>query len=391
MHLKRLSAAFAIMVLIAAGCSKNPATSENSSTTDLTAAFGGYTTQSESPSFADDGLSDMAASEAVANDPLQSNSEVNGWHQLPGAGVYHIRFVWGRLTFDSTATVVTTWDGSLESNRGALVARRILRFEDGDYLKPRTDRRLVEWVSKTRPHHDGLAVDLVVPPARPTIDTAYVVDSTGTDTSIVIDTLLPEPVKVTFATAPFTIELNERQLTYLDTVIDLGDGLSVSINSVRHLAQRCPRGMLAGQFGVNDSGVYVFRGMWLDPRGLATGTFRGHLGVDSLGHPMFFGKWIDASGNFEGLLRGRYQIKHEGDSLHPKFFGRFGGTIFDAQGMPIGELKGRFCGSREMQTGYLGGRWKIKCPSDSVDDDSEGESEENFEDFADVDGDDFNG
>ncbi len=385
MHLKKLSAALAISMLIVAGCSKTPTTSDTSNdNADLAAQFGGYTAAPESPQFADDGLTEMAASEASANDPMQSNGEINGWHQLPGAGVYHLRFVWGHLTFDSTVATPTVWDGSLSTNRGALVAKRILRFEDGDFVKPRVDRRVIEWVSKTRPHHDGLAIDLVVPPVRPTIDTTYVIDSTGTDTSMVIDTVRPEPVRVRFETAPFTIELSERQLAQLDTVIDLGDGLSVSINSVRHLAQRCPRGILAGQFGLNDSGLYVLRGMWLDPRGFAAGSFRGHLGEDSLGNKTFFGKWIDVSGNFEGLLRGRYEIRNEGDSAHPRFAGRFEGGIFNGQGLPIGELKGHFCGSTELQTGFLEGRWKIKCPSDSAntgsDDYFEDENEEESDD-----------
>lgn len=372
MHFKNLTAALAMTLLIASGCSKNPASTETVSNPEsLSAEFGGYTAAPEAVQFGDDGLTVLAADEVAAIDPMQANSEINSWQQLPGAGVYHLRFVWGHLSLDSTESVPTNWDGSLSTTRGALVGRRVIRFERGDYVKPRVNRQLIEWVSQTLPHNDGLAIDLIVPPVRPVIDTQIVIDSIGTDTTFDIDTIPPPPAVVTFATTPFSIELTERQLAQLDTIIDLGNGLSVAINSVRHLARHCPRGILAGQFGVTDSGRQVFRGIWLDPRGLAAGFFRGHFGLDSLGNNTFYGKWIDVSGNFKGLLRGRYEIRREGDSLHPRFFGKFAGGIFDAQGMPIGELGGRFRGSRELQGGFFEGRWKIHCPSDGVEPEDE--------------------
>lgn len=376
MPLKRLLALATLCAIAGFGCStKNPAGTDPGTSGNMSSQFGGYTTTAEAPQFGDAGMTDMSASEAPVNDPTSSSPVVEGWQALPGAGVYHMRFVWGRLTYDSTATTVTVWDGSLQSSRGALIARRRIRFEDGDSLKTRVSRNLIEWVSKTRPHNDGLAADLILPPVRPVVDTQIVVDSLN-DTTFVYDTLPPVPATVTFATAPFTITLDEHQLALLDTVIDLGDGLSVSISSIRHNPQACPRGILAGQFAVNDSGQKVFRGFWLDPRGHAAGAFRGFLGVDSLGHNTFFGKWIDSVGNFEGLLRGRYEIHRlhpedsTADTLHPVFVGRFEGGIFDNQGMPIGQLKGHFIGSTALQSGFLEGRWKLNCPSDHDDIDS---------------------
>ena len=87
----------------------------------------------------------------------------------------------------------------------------------------RTDRTLIEWVSQTTVHNDGLAVDIFVPRPAPTLDTTEVplVDTLGDSTwTIVVDTSYPEPEPVTveFATGPYSRTFELAELQSLDTI-----------------------------------------------------------------------------------------------------------------------------------------------------------------------------
>ena len=89
----------------------------------------------------------------------------------PGARQYALRMMWGNLeTRDSNLTAasgcpVTDWSGSVETEDGMLIVRRLLRFEPGDSIvRPRKGPHRVEWISHTRDHVDGIQLKIVVPP-----------------------------------------------------------------------------------------------------------------------------------------------------------------------------------------------------------------------------------
>jgi len=231
------------------------------------------------------------------------------------AGMFHFRVVWGMIPCDSTVVDVTDWSGSLTVTRGGLVVRRLIRFEpDQDQLLPRADRTLVEWVSATTIHNDGIACDVFVP----------------------------------------------------HEIVELEDGNKVAFHGIQVFRQICPRGILAGHWGYDEEGNGVFRGLWFSGSGHVTGFLRGRYGQDDQGKNVFYGKWIDRDGRFEGLLRGtwgHHAISTEDEGTRNRPTGWFAGRIFDAERNPIGGLGGHYGSAPDFRAGWFQGRWKLNCDS----------------------------
>lgn len=351
------------------GCSEKGAESELAQTTDLNEDFGGFTTASDSPAFGDPDLMASESDEVEIEDVMAFTPEVSAIESDPAVGIFRFRAVWGHLRLDTTETEVTDWTGSLSISRGAVLIRRAIRFELAqDYIVPRTDRTLLEWVSMTTVHNDGIDADLLVPRLVPVIDTTidYVVDTLG-DTAevIVIDTIMPdpEPVTVTFATGPYSRTFTLDELVALDTVVDLDDGNQVAFTSFRY--SRCPKGAVSGGWGYNDEGQGVFRGRWMSQNGHLIGWVRGTYGVNDEGRRVLFGKWISRDGAFEGLLSGTYRPhpnENAADVAKRRAGGKFEATIFSAGRLPIGEVTGHYKSSPQTGDGYFQGRWKLDCP-----------------------------
>ena len=357
------SLAVAALMVWAVGCSDNPVKTDN--TQDLADDFGGYTPTDEAPAFGDASLLAVEDEEEEIDDPILASPSVQQVVNNVDAGVFHFRAVWGRIPYDSTVTEATDWTGSLTISRGAIVLRRQIRFElDQDTYLPRTDRHLLEWVSFTTVHNDGIAVDLFVPPVAPTLDSTWIPDGMG-DSTLVVDTVLAEPVMLTFATGPYARTFTLPELAALQELVALDDGNKVAFHSVQILRQFCPRGVLAGRWGYDDAGNGVFRGIWMSNMGRVTGYLEGSFGLDDQGAKVFFGKWIDRSGQFEGLLRGTWDhgpwATHE-EIEQRRAGGWFAGRIFDADGDPIGMLGGHFGAAPNYEGGWFQGRWKLNCP-----------------------------
>jgi len=362
----------ALLMLWAVGCSDNPTSTPEEAAT-VAQDFGGFTATNEAPAFGDADLQVAEAEELEVDDPILTSVSVQEVVNNADAGVFQLRAVWGMIPYDSTVTAVTDWTGSLTISRGAIVLRRLIRFEPAtDYILPRTDRMLLEWVSATTVANDGVAVDLFVPPARPTIDSSWV-PVEGGDSTLVIDTIPAEPVTVTFATGPYSRTFTLAELARLDEVITLESGNSVAFNSMEMFRNVCPRGHLAGMWGYDENNDGVFKGLWMSEHGRLIGFVEGNFGLDSSGAKVFFGKWIDASGQFEGLLRGTWGKRPASaneNSRGKNPGGWFAGRIFDADSNPIGVLSGRFHDALKYKDGWFQGRWKLNC-SRPVDDDGE--------------------
>ncbi len=377
---RRIVIPFALTALSiwAAGCSKNPANPAADATPAATQDFGGYTATNEAPAFGDQELLNTQGSGEEVSDPILSSPTTLEVVNDVNAGIFHFRAVWGRIPYDSTITTVTDWTGSLTISRGAIVLRRVIQFELGqDYILPRTDRTLLQWVSFTGPHHDGVAVDLFVPPAPPTFDSSWV--PADGDSVLVIDTIPATPVTLTFATGPYTRTFTLAELASLDEVITLEDGNSVAFQSIQIFRNVCPRGVLAGKWGYDEEGKGIFKGFWMSGAGHLVGHLEGNFGQDSLGVNVFFGKWIDASGQFQGFLRGTWGHKPptaNDDSRGKGPGGWFAGGIFDGNGNEIGVLAGRFHSSKKLDDGWFQARWKLTCPNVEDDNSSFGSSED---------------
>ena len=378
-----------------AGCSNNPSqTDTTADTPNLEEDFGGYTATDDEPGFGDPALLAASEGEEDFDDTMLGTPAVDSVIADVDAGMFHFRAVWGQLCYDSTVVEKTDWSGSLSITRGAEIIRKIIRFEPGqDYIEPRTDRTLIEWVSFTTVHNDGIGVDIFVPKGEPVYDTSYVVDTlfdttmvidtippepvydtsyvvdTLSDTTMVIDTIPPEPVTLTFATGPYTRTFTLNELASLDTIVYLDDSSAVSFYAMQYYRNWCARGFLAGNWGFDSTGMGVFEGIWMSHVGYVTGWLKGNFGVNDDGQRVFYGKWIDNSGQFEGLLRGTYRPiganfgNGRFETLR-KGGGAFEGKIYDAEETEIGILKGRYHSMPMWKTSYFQGRWKVYCPEE---------------------------
>ncbi len=359
----------------AVGCSDNAADPNLNNEVNLDDEFGGYTATPESPGFGQDELLDEAGANEEYDDPMLVSPDVSTIVQEPNAEYYHMRILWGQLRYDSSVTDVTDWSGSLTISEGAEIIRRVIHFELGqDYIPTRTDRKVIEWVSYTTVHNDGIAVDLFVPP---TYDTTWVeeVDENNDTTLVpVVDTILPDlsTVTVAFETGPYSRTFTLSELVALDTIVYLDDADSnaVAFHAFRLDRVPCPRGFLAGTWGFDEEGEGEFQGVWMNRVGTITGYLKGTYGKNSSGLNVFFGKWISSNGEFEGFLKGIYGQRpspHANPEAVRHAGGWFAGKIYNAGREEIGVLKGRYRSAPNYQGGFFQGRWKLRCNDFSTD------------------------
>ena len=365
--MRTLGTMLAVLVLLvwATGCSEQALEPSATDGLNLTDEFGGYTATAEKPAFGDETLLAEEEEEQEVDDPILASPAADSIINDPMSGIFRLRIVWGRLELDTTVTELTDWSGSLSVTRGAEVVRRLIRFEEGqDYLLERTDRRLVEWVSYTSVHNDGIVVDLYIPPPRPIMDTIMMPDSMGHD-SMMIDTIWPDPATVTFETGPYTRTFTLAELAALDTVVELEDGNAIAFHGLRIPRTSCRRGFLYGEWSADEEGGARFRGMFTNRAGDVIGFVKGHAGTDDDGRRVLFGKWISRDGRFEGFLRGSWAPhpnRHGNMEAFQHAGGRFRGVLFNADRAPIGEFRGRYFSAPWGGQGFFQARWRLNCP-----------------------------
>ena len=342
---------FGLLGLVA-GCGSD-STSSDDSAQSIADQFGGFTPTDEAPAFGDPALAADMADDEEFDDAILASSAVDSVIDDTETGVYVLRIVWGSLEYDSTITEPTDWTGSLTVSRGIEIVRRLIRFERGqDYIQPRTARNLIEWVSITTVHHDGIFVNIYIPPP----------DTASTDA-------VDEPVTVTFETEPFSVTFNISELIALDTIYYLED----SVNAVGFRAHKlypagCAKGFLEGRWGRDSTGQGVFRGRWMSRNGALLGHLKGEWGQNDDGDRVFYGKYTDITGKFEGLWRGKYKPHPNHQANYSGFRhagGWFWGRFYDADANPLGVLRGHYLmpkWNQDERAGYFQGRWKTFCP-----------------------------
>ncbi len=309
---------------------------------DLDDPYGGFNLADEDPAFGDQTLmSDFSgAEETPYDDPMEADPEVRDMDNSP-AGRLFIRITWGNLERDSTINFATDWSGSLTVDRGAILLKRIIRFEPMDHVLPRTRRDLLEWVSHTGPAFDGVMVRVVPMPShmgRPVLD----------DTTRVL----------TFSTHPLTVSFTLGELRDIHKVIPVDDaGNAVAFDAVYIVPGECPHGFLGGIWKDDPDTVGgVFMGKWISYDGSMMGHVRGFYGINSNGEHVFFGKYIDSSGRFMGILRGHYGRFYDGGP------GFFAGIWLDRRLRIRGELKGIWMTSDRVDGGgFFAGGWRKYC------------------------------
>lgn len=303
------------------GCSSDPSTLQvvEDGELNLTDAYGGYSATSEAPGFGDSEILADDDSEA-AQDEMAQSAVVDSFNQLRDRDIYSLELRWGQMQFDSTVTTMTDWSGSLTVERGAIVAARLIGFERGDRIvRPRDTCTVLEWVSQTGPHYDGILVFIY----DPNPDSFAVANS------------------VTFTTAPYTRTVTMSELESIDQLVDVGEN-QVSINGFLTASLECQQGFFQGRWmRQGDGSRGKFDGRWISSDGYLMGHIKGHFGIRDDGEHVLFGKWITLGGAFRGLLRGGWGTDSIDDVLRAPS-GWFNGRWDDASGNRLGDFDGHW-------------------------------------------------
>lgn len=304
----------AMGLFVLQGCSNDTTQSTNTDdeVLNLTDTYGGYQPTSEAPGFGDPEILAMEQSQP-AGDSYANSALVDSLRNLVNRDVYSLEILWGKLQFDSSATEITDWSGSLSVERGAIVAARLIRFEPGDHLvRPRPNGQTLEWESQTLGSFDGLLVFVYDP--QP--------DSFDNENTL------------TLTTAPYSRTFTMGELASIEEVVDVGEN-QISLTGFQTVPLDCGEGFLEGRWTRLPNERGNFKGHWISSDGYLLGHVQGHFGVDPSGENVLFGKWIGIGGAFRGLLRGTWGAD-DVDGAQGWFNGRWDNAV----GTKVGDFGG---------------------------------------------------
>ncbi len=299
---------------------------------------GGLDMEDEAPLFGDQDLFDSAAivDEVAVTDSMSDNEEVVAMHLNADAVRINAAIRWGQIPFNPDAQGPVDWSGTLSVNRGAILVRRTVAFEQatGDGLEPRENLRSVSFRSTTLPASDGLRVTIIDPnpldaePLR--LDYS---DASGLVHSIAVGELLAAPQSFDVddrGNRIVAVALRHREDTDCRSGFMRGRWHQVVRHGGRLLgrvrnAQGEPLGHMRGVYGQRDNGNKVFFGKYIGSDGAFRGIFAGRYRD---GH--FRGRWMNRSGDV-GALGGRYRETIPGPEVGGHFLGRWAETSCNVQ------------------------------------------------------------
>lgn len=384
-HLILLLTALGALALLA-GCSDEsseplaaaPTGGDDYENLDLSDQFGGLTASDEQEAFGEDALKALllAEDDEEVADPLADDPQIRSWEAMgdrPGdptdrARPYftYLRLSWGMLRDPGDTLAVeppcdvTDWTGYVRVDRGAVVVKRIIRFErPADHvIWPRLDRHTVAYVSHTTCGFDGLVLQIIEPPVAEN------------------DTVPVEPNMLHIEMPLFSAEYAVADLADLDevhTVDDQGNAVQLTGFGVGDIAN-CPKGFLSGVYRTlpatavappdtcTDCGVRMgrYQGAWTDLTGRIRGFMRGGYGMTAEGERVFVGKAIDRRGRFHALIRGTWEPASDENEL-----ASFQGEWFLRNGAVDGVLGGEAHPVEEFPGGFYVGRWSAVCDPDA--------------------------
>ncbi|TET35072.1 MAG: hypothetical protein E3J72_13235 [Planctomycetota bacterium] len=307
----------------------------------ITGQWGGYDTTNEDQFFAEEShgtpYDGDEEGEDDPDDEIADDPDLLTLLADPNRVVYILRADWGQLQFNPNHKTVIDWAGSISTTRGAVIVRRVYRFEilTGDHIiRPRTDIKSVSWASTTSIHHDGLMVAIITLPD----------DNSST-------------TEVTFTTA---YEGYERTFTLADleamneTVL-MQDGTNrIAFNAAKTELGQLVDGVMGGRWA---SGKFL--GRWIALDGAPLGRFAGIYGINMAGKRVFFGKIVQQDGTFMGLMKG-------GWCPLPFTLGLAGlylGVYTDDTVTVTGLLGGHYIKSYYLQGGWFRGVWHEGLPA----------------------------
>lgn len=288
---------------------------------------GGLDMADEAPLFGEPDLFDEAGLvdvDQVYDDSMANDDLVLTMLESADATLYHTTVTWGQIPGNPDNETPYDWTGALHVNRGAILIRRIVRFEPAtDHVLPRSDRQTVAFQSVTLPHRDGLRLTIIDP--DPTNEEplmlSYVTEE-GPVASVAAASLAEEPQEL---------------------VVDEAGNRMVAVAFERPL-DVCEYGFLGGKWHRVAQGRGIILGRVTDALGEPIGYMRGLYGKRLNGAQVFFGKYINLDGEFRGLFRGRYADGHfAGRWIHASGeIGALGGEYRET--IPGPEVGGHFLG-----------------------------------------------
>jgi hypothetical protein len=299
---------------------------------------------------------ELLTTEFQATDP-KVKDHLGSRGELRGARHVRIAIVWGYLRPHPDATEVVDWGGTITVTNAGLQALRTIGFEEDDVIvRPRTDIHTVEFESHTRPHSDGILLDVVIAPA---------LNPSG------------GPVTLTFETPPYRATLTIEPGLRRSSIVPVDDaGHVVAYQIIRPDADGCSEGFLRGiwRTTVTADGreLGVLKGLFTADEGRLRGHLRGVFGQRENGHQVWFAKVVDRDGAFLGTLAGRY-----GD-------GQFAGLFLGAGRRVGGVVRGRYSDDGRDRDGGFVGRDSRRCQEDA----REGDAAEDDEPDVSLDDDD---
>ncbi len=219
----------------------------------------------------------------------------------PHVKAYHLRVGWGQFPGNRKLEEARDWTGRLSLNRGTVIVRRVIAFENNDEVLPRTDRGHVDFRSKTRPHHDGLLLTIVDP--NPELDQPVVLTYTSVNaTDVTNSNTDTTPVRTTL-----DIDVEQAARQGLRVTMDGLGNQFVAMGLRRPTVDGCAHGFMRGRWHRVAPRRGVLYGKVTGPRGHKIGSMRGVWGARANGEQVFFGKYINRNGEFRGLFKGRYR------------------------------------------------------------------------------------
>ncbi|MEN8005961.1 MAG: hypothetical protein ABFS42_03060 [Candidatus Krumholzibacteriota bacterium] len=345
---------------------------------DLGDPYGGLTASDEEVAFGDEGLKAMllAEEQEVVDDPTADNPLVREMEERSRNMERYtdgerprftfLRLRWGMLRGpDDSTTIeppcdVTDWTGTIRTDRGLVVVKRMIKFEfPADHVVfPRLNPQTVAFISRTTCHYDGLLIQIIEPPLDPSTE--------------------PEVANKLYIDMPlYQGEFLVSDLVDMDQVIDVDDqGNRIQLNGFGlDDIEICPKGFLSGRYrhmrqdrpdtvNTEDQGerLGVFAGAWITLNGRIHGFMRGGYGVTAEGERVFVGKFIDRQGRFMGLMRGGWDPAGEEGDL-----GEFRGAWVTRNGNVEGLLGGRAHPVPGYPGGFYEGRWTTLCDDEAED------------------------
>jgi hypothetical protein len=321
----RNTSLLSLSLILFVGCA---ASTETGDVGEISSALelenGGLDMLDEAPAFGETELLEslqLLDEDLPVVDEMETSAELVALRDTPDAVVFRAAVQWGQIPGNPDAETPHDWSGALVVNRGAIVARRTIRFEGPtDNLLPRRNPEVLPFTSATLPHHDGLVVSIIdpTPAAEEPLILTYVPDlpgplgSEGDPIHVPVAALLDGPRMLS------TDELGNR-------MIAVAHARPVDV---------CQNGFMMGRWHRVEEGRGRFIGRVVSDDGELRGHVRGLYGVRLDGSQVFFGKYVNTDGEFRGIFRGEYAD---------------------------GEYRGRWI-TRGGEVGVLGGRYRESIP-----------------------------